>query len=395
MAKKKGRRDYGDGSISQRPDGRWQGQINLGRYFDEKAGKWKRKRLTVYGDTEKEVREKLQKHQGEKLSGSLVEPSKVTLGAYLIDWLEKVVKGSRRANTLRSYRGIVNRILVPRLGSIPLTRLVALQVQDLYTWMRGAGYSVRMQELSHAILHRALEQAIKWNMLRFNACDGAVRPRPPKTTRPVWNLEQIDTFLKAAATSRYEALFVLAIFGGFRQGELFALAWEDIDLDAGVVNVKHSLEEINATLQLKEPKSAKGRRSVTLPQVAVDALVRHKARAMAKGRLHCPVFCNRKGGYLYKSNFKKAHYFPLLKRAGLPRIRFHDLRHCHATLLLSQGVHPKVVQERLGHSQISITLDCYSHVIPSLQKDVATKLDSLFPKSQAAKDQGGEAQKTG
>ena len=164
-----------------------------------------------------------------------------------------------------------------------------------------------------------------------------------------------------------------------RQGELFALHWEDVDLDNAVLSVRRTLREIGKLLELGEPKSKAGIRSIQLPQAAVNALRSHKDRMESEGHGDAPlVFCDTRGGFLRKSNFRQYEFIPLLKSAGVPVIRFHDLRHTHATLMLTKGVHPKIVQSRLGHSQISMTMDTYSHVLPSLDAEAAKQMDSIL-----------------
>jgi len=162
-----------------------------------------------------------------------------------------------------------------------------------------------------------------------------------------------------------------------RQGELFALAWGDIDFDGGALQVRRTLEELKGKLRLKETKSRKGRR-VDLPRFALDALHEHRKAMLAEGHGKAPVFCDAAGGYLRRPNVRQRSFTPLLKAAGLPAVRFHDLRHTAATLLLTQGVHPKIVSERLGHASIEITLNVYSHCLPTLQREAASKLDRLF-----------------
>jgi integrase len=248
--------------------------------------------------------------------------------------------------------------------------------------MKKAGASDRMRQLAHAVLHRALQAAVesKPPKIPFNPCDYVETPWLPdgKVHRvEPYSTDEVRRLLEATAGHRLEALFVVAVFTGLRQGELFALRGPDVDLDAAAISVRHSLEEINGRLALKEPKSGKSRR-VDLPPLAVSALWRHRALMLAEGHLDRPVFCDTQGGWLRKSNFLRGVYRPLLRTSGLPIRRFHDLRHTSATLLLGLGVHPKVVQERLGHSNISVTLDTYSHVAQTLQKEAAAKLDGLF-----------------
>jgi integrase len=190
--------------------------------------------------------------------------------------------------------------------------------------------------------------------------------------------EQVRLFLSEARRDRLYALYVVALTTGLRQGELFALHWADIDLEAGTITVRHTLQEYGSELTLAEPKTSRSRRSVPISDRVVAALRAHHKQMMIDGNPGPWVFCDTTGGPLRKSNVTRRSFRPLLKRAGLPLIRFHDLRHTAATLWLIKGVHPKVVQERLGHSSIAITLDTYSHVLPSMQRDAAERLDDLL-----------------
>ncbi len=199
---------------------------------------------------------------------------------------------------------------------------------------------------------------------------------PRKELRTL-NAEEAQRLLEAAKGDRLEALLVLALTTGMRQGELLGLQWEDVDLKTGTVYIRRTLLELKGKLTLGETKSGRNRR-VDLPDIAVETLREHRKRMLAEGHPGPWVFCDTQGGPIRKSNLTRRWFKPLLQRAGLPDIRFHDLRHTAATLLLTLGVHPKIVQERLGHSQISLTLDTYSHVLPSMQREAARKLDTLF-----------------
>src|SRR5262249_770328 len=271
------------------------------------------------------------------------------------------------------------------IGGTMLTQVTSYHVQGLYGTVKREGASDRTRQLAHAVLHRALQAAVKAKSAKipFNPCDYVEAPKLPKEkvhrVEP-YSEEEVQRLLDAARGSRLEALIVLAVFSGMRQGELFALRWPDLDLASGSLCVRFSLEEINGRLSLKAPKSGQTRR-VELPPLAVAALWAHRARMLAEGHLESPGVCDTHGRGLRKSNFLRNVFQPLLKMTGLPRRRFHDLRHTSATLLLRLGVHPKVVQERLGHSKIAVTLDTYSHVVPTLQKEAATKLEGLFRKS--------------
>lgn len=367
------RRGRGEGSIFQRADGLWVATLNLG--YD---GKGKRSRRTIYGHTKREVQEKLIHLQSDTANGILVEPNKTTVGLFLKQWLETTVRTSVRETTLACYSNIIRNHITPKIGGIPLSKLSPIHVQGFYSSMEKEGKSDRMRRLVHAVLHRALEQALRWNMIQHNVCDAVEKPRVQKKTMKVLSPEQAKEFLKAAKGDRLEALYILAITTGLRQGELLALHWEHIDLKAGTLSVVQTLQEINGVLKYGEPKSGKGRRLVTLPEIAISALKEHRKKMLAEGHPGPLVFPDTEGKPIRKSNLLRRWFKPLLKEARLPNIRFHDLRHTAATLLLSQGVHPKVVQERLGHSQISLTLDTYSHVLPSMQQEAASRIDELF-----------------
>jgi integrase len=210
-------------------------------------------------------------------------------------------------------------------------------------------------------------------------------PRPsPEEIRPL-NREQTKTLLEAAQADRFEALYVLAVTTGLRQGELLGLKWEDVDLEEGVVRVRRTLTRHKARLLLGEPKTKRSRRTVRVSETAVDALNKHLARQMGEkkhlGELYRDqglVFATQRGTLVNPTNLRKRSFKPLLKKAGLPAIRFHDLRHTCATLLLSKNVNPKIVSEMLGHATIAITLDTYSHVLPNMQESATRALEDTL-----------------
>lgn len=374
------RRGRGEGSVFRRRDGVWAGSVTVG--YDERGT---RKRRTVYGATKGDVLEKLTRLRADALAGILGNPQHITVATFMHRWLEDVARPSIRASVYRRYAEIVRLRIVPQIGGIALSRLTPVHVQSLLTSLEDKGVSPRGRQMTYDRLHRTLDQAVKWGLVPRNVCDAVTRPRAPRLTMRVLTPEQVNALLTAAREDRFHALYILAVATGLRQGELLGLQWDDIDLAGAILHVRHALHEVAGRLWLDEPKTTMARRAVDLPAVAVAALREHRERMLAEGRLLEFVFCDTQGGPVRKSNLVRRSFLPLLKRAGLPRIRFHDLRHTAATLLLLQGVHPKVVQERLGHSQISITLDTYSHVLPSMGREAAAKLDALFEAVTAAK----------
>lgn len=227
----------------------------------------------------------------------------------------------------------------------------------------------------------SVQQAVRWGLLLWNPCDAVQPPRVPRVERDVLRADQVAKLFAAAKGDRLEALYVLAVTSGMRLGEMFGLQWPCVDLEQGLVQVRKTLIEMSGKVYLSEPKTAKSRRSIWLPDLATAVLRSHRARMVAEGLADVPwVFCDRRGEPLRRGPFHFNEYKPLLAKAGLPKMRFHDLRHTSATLLLCAEVHPKVVHERLGHSQIGVTMDTYSHVLPSMQREAAAKLDELLGK---------------
>jgi integrase len=264
----------------------------------------------------------------------------------------------------------------------------------MYAAQAKAGASARTQQLAGIVLSKALKSAVKLRLVPVNVARDVEKPRPGRKEMQVWSKIQVDVFLREAEADRLHALYVVAIASGMREGELFGLEWSDIDFAAAALSVNRTLEEIGGELRTKEPKTAKSRRRIDLPRFAVEALQDHRKAMLAEGHAAGRVFCDQKGGYLRVSNVRRRSFLAIIGRVNakateeaekvgnqpalLPVIRFHDLRHTAATLLLLQGVHPKVVSERLGHADVTITLNTYSHVLPTMQKEAAEKLDRLF-----------------
>lgn len=390
MAKRRGR---GEGSVFRRRDGLWAGSLTVG--YTETG---RRRRRAVYGKTKGEVLAKLARLQHQALTGTLSDPQRLTVAAFLARWLEDAARPAIQASTHRRYGEIIRLHVVPCIGGAVLSRLTPAHVQGMLTVMEKGGASARVRQMTFNVLHRALGQALRWGMVSRNVCDAVARPRVPRRTMRTLDAAQVRLLLAEAKGGRLEALYVLAVSTGMRQGELLGLQWEDVDLDRGTVQIRHQLQELAGRLALVEPKTVKSRRRVDLPALAVVALMEHRERARAQGRSvgEGYVFTDTEGGPLRKSNLLRRSFFPLLtlralredlRKQGvaegalpkpLPRVRFHDLRHTAATLHLAGGTHPKVVQEMLGHSTISMTLDTYSHTVPSMQKEAAATMDRLL-----------------
>lgn len=260
-----------------------------------------------------------------------------------------------------------------------------MHVQALYRDRLDAGLAPATVQKIHVVLHKALSQAVAWSLVPHNATEAIKAPRPDqKEARPL-SREQARAFLAAAREDRLEALYVLAVTTGMRQGELLGLGWDDVDLSRGVVRVNRTLGRSGGRLLLGEPKTKKSRRTIPLSAKALDALKAHR-KTQVEERIGLAslweeyglVFATRTGTPINPSNLRKRSFKRLLKKVGLPPVRFHDLRHTAATLLLMEGVHPKYVQELLGHANVSITLDTYSHVLPGMGNHTAPAIEAAL-----------------
>jgi integrase len=367
------RRGRGEGGIFQRADGLWCASVSAGY-----NAHGKRKRRTVYGHSKAEVREKLQALHASAARGVLNDADRLTVAEYLPRWLDNTVKPKVAPTTYNRYEQHVRLHLVPHLGKVRLSKLTPLHVEQLYGDMAKAGASASEQAKVGTALRMALRQAVRLQLLAYNPAADVPRPKAQKEEIRPLDLQQVTLFLEAAKSDRLYPLYVLALDSGMRQGELFGLQWPDFDFESGSVQVQRSLEEIKGKLRLKDVKTAKARRRIDLSPFALGVLHEHRKAMLAEGRAAGPVFCDTRGGWLRKSNFARGSFKPALERAGLPDTRFHDLRHTCATLLLLADVNVKIVSERLGHSKIQITLDTYSHVLPTMQKNAAEKLDRIF-----------------
>ncbi len=371
------KRGNGEGSIYRRNDGRWVGEMTI-------EG---RQRKFVYGKTRKDVQEKLRAAIQEKQEGVvLTGTARQTLEQFLLDWLENSQKQSVRPRTYERYREIVQLHIVPVLGHQKLQKLSAQHVQAFYTQKVKDGLSPSTVEVFHCVLHKALDTAVKWGLVPRNVCDLVSPPHRESFEIKPLDVEQANKLLAAARGHRLEALFILALTTGMRRGELLGLKWQDINFAAGTLQIRRILTRSpDKGFVEAEPKTQKSRRSMVVAAFALEALRKHrthqletKLKAGASWQEHDYVFCTSVGTHLNPSKDVLDELKKLLNQAGLPDIRFHDLRHSAATLLLSEGVHPKVVQEMLGHSNISMTMDVYSHVLPSMQQEAVGRLNNIL-----------------
>ena len=418
------RRGRGEGSITRRADGRWMARVDLG---------WqdgKRCRKTLYGRTKREVQEKLREAVQRLEHGLRPVPEQETVGTYLRRWLD-FKQGQLRPRTHTSYEHTVRSHLVPGLGRV---RLAKLTPHDVAAWLRRfqkKGASGRTARYARSVLRAALNQALRWELVSRNAAALTDPPRyRAQEIRPL-TPDQARTLLDVIAGHRLEAFISVGLGLGLRLGEALGLRWDAVDLEAGALSVRQTLERsggdpverkrltaerrrllanldatkdpaerqrltsrlvevrrqlkaVRSTVRFAEPKTSRSRRTITMPALVADALRAHRMRqveerlaAGARWRESGLVFTSTLGTPLDERNLNRL-FKAILRDADLPAIRYHDLRHTAASLLLAQGVDPRTIMETLGHSQISLTLNTYAHVVPVLQRGAAAKMDEIL-----------------
>jgi integrase len=368
---------------------KWCVVVDVGR---DQNGNRKQKWLSGF-KRRKDAEVELAKVLGQLPDGSYVEPSKLTVGAFLTEQWLPAVRASLRPGTFASYERNVRSALVPRVGDVPLQQLTPARLNAMYGELLesgrcdgSGGLSPRTVRYIHTILRRALAAAVRWSLVVRNVADladppspKAARAKPPKT----WTAQQVGRFLVQVRDHRLYALWHLLASTGMRRGEALGGYWTEVDLDGAAWSVRHTLVEVGHEPEHSEPKTDHGRRSVALDAGTVAVLRDWRKRQLEERLAWGPawtdtrrVFTREDGNDLHPERVSEL-FDRLVKRSGLPRLTVHGLRHTHATLALQAGVHPKVVQERLGHSSVAFTLDRYSHAIPAMQQDAAATVARL------------------
>ncbi len=369
-----GRRASGEGSIYRRRNGTWSAIATLpdGR------------RKHIYGKTRDQVRRKLAEILHAMQNGSFTDARGKTLGEFLDQWLADVVKPRVRAWTFAGYEVHVRRHIKPVLGRVPLEKLSPQHVQHLLNRKLEEGLKPKSVRYLRGTLRTALNEAVRWGLVARNAAALVDGPRVERFDIQPFTPAEARVFLDSIAGERLEALYSVALTMGLRQGEALGLRWQDVDLELGYLRVCKQLQRVHGAPQLVEPKTARSRRTLAMPPMITKGLEQHRVRqrqersnAGSRWAETDLVFASTEGKPLDGTAISKG-FHSLLKRAGLQQRRFHDLRHSCATLLLVQGVSPRVVMDVLGHSQIGLTMNTYSHVIPDLRRDAADRMQDLL-----------------
>jgi integrase len=376
------RRGKHEGSISQRKDGRWEARITLSDG----------KRKSFYGQNRKDVAARLRDALADQAKHLPIVPEKITLAQHLERWL-KTSSGRTDPPTQERYASQVRLYINPALGHIKLAQLDAPRLQAFYDDL-GKKLSPASIRGIHSVIHQALKQAVRQRLLQRNVSDDVDLPLAEDSEIEPYTEEEANRFLEASVGHREEALFVLAITTGMRQGELLGLQWKNIDWDAGDLHVEQQARRIldqetgKRVSRMARPKTKKAR-TIALSQVALDALRAHQIRQKAERIAVGPDWQN--SGLAFPDEWGKPmnrttvyHRFKaLLKAKGLPERRFHDLRHTAATILLTRGVNVKQVSEMLGHADITMTLRVYGHLLPIMHRAAAEMMDQVFERKRA------------
>jgi integrase len=375
------------GSIIKRGDS-YRIKVSLGK--DPTTGKYVSHYETVNGNkkaAERRLNELIHQHE----TGTFIRPGKSTLSEYLLSWLNDYCKPSLSPRTVQLYSYICRTHLIPVMGQITLTELNTQHLQKLYAEKLASGLSARTVQICHVTIHKALKNAVKTNLLSRNVADAVDKPKIQRREIRPMTESDLGLFLKAAKQGNYYALFYTYLFTGMRRSELLAVRWCNVDLlgmDISVSRTMQYLNKVETRVSFKEPKTKKSRRLIALSPSTVAVLREYQnAQEQLRASLQLPpltendlVFSHWDGSPLLPDSITHA-WVKLARKCGLEGVRLHDARHTHATIMLKQGIHPKIVQERLGHSTISTTLDTYSHVAPGLQEAAARGFDDVLKKA--------------
>jgi integrase len=333
----------------------------------------------------KDAQDYLSKTLTEISTGTFIAPSPLSVGEYLDKWLEVAARPRVSRRTADGYAGLLERYIRTPLGGIRLDSLSVLDIQKVYGEMQARGLSARVVRHTHSALHNALKQAVKWGMIVRNPSDLVELPKVPHKEQRVLSPDEAADFLTVADVMPHGLIFEFALLTGMRPEEYLALQWSDIDFERRTAQVRRALVRHKKSWSFEEPKTARSRRTIYLPVPIMQKLASHK-RKQAEARLKLGaawqaldlVFCSEEGTPLSIPNLTYRYFRPILEKAELLRIRLYNLRHTCATLLLIAGENPKVVSERLGHSTIVLTLDTYSHVLPTMQQNATSKLEKML-----------------
>lgn len=365
------------GQIVSRGDRRWLVRVYLGR---DRQTRRRYHNRTIRGGL-RAAQRYLNQRLRERDQGWEIEGSAITCNEYFDRWLQLAAQPRLRAKSYRDYAALLRRYIRPRLGDRMLRSLAPLEIQGVYQEMHERGLSARTIGYTHAVLHSALEQALKWRLLLQNPSAGVQLPKQTRSQRRVMTAEQVRRFLRYALATRYGLVFAVAVTTGMRPSEYLALRWDDVDWNRGTATVARTLEKGRGGWTFADTKRASSRRVIKLQEWIVERVRQSYELSLVESTPHpaaaAQVFTTMIGQPI-DSDYLARRFKQLLRQAGLPAMRLYDLRHTAATLALAAGVPPKVISEQLGHASSAFTMDTYSHVLPHMQAEAAIRVGALL-----------------
>ncbi|MDA8235953.1 MAG: tyrosine-type recombinase/integrase [Clostridia bacterium] len=370
------------GHLQKRSKNSWTIYIEMGRDTEGK-----RKRLCrAFKGTKKEAEKEMARLLLEIDSGQYIEPTKLTFGDYLLNWLTDYGKSNLANTTYYSYQKIIEKHIIPEIGGILLQKLQPMHLQKYYS-LKLDSLSKRTVQYHHRVIREALKHAVQLQAVTRNVADAVAAPKPQRPEINMPSIEKINEFLVAASEHQDWSIIYTTLLTGMRRGEVMGLRWSDVDFKQKVLHVRQTLQRLpKIGFYFAPPKSKKSRRPVVMPEALIEVLKNHRKKQMENmlemGEHYQDnnlVFCRPDGTPEDPSRLNH-RYKDLVDGIGMNGFRFHDLRHLHPTLLMEQHVHPKIVQERLGHQTFIITLDLYTHSIPTMQREAAEKINESLGK---------------
>lgn len=355
---------------------KWSFTIDVGR--DPKTGKRKQKTKSGF-NTKRDAQKACAELITQIENGQYVEISKDSISEFLIQWLENHAKQVLRPSTYDVHKWTIESQIIPAIGMLTLNKVTALDIQNFYNEKIKEGLSASYVRRMHSILHSSFEKAVKWGLIQKNIINAVDPPRKELKEIQTWDIQTVRLFLSKIKGEYLRIVYVLALYTGMRKGEILGLRWKDIDFENKKISIRQTLYRTREGIIFQEPKTKTSRRMISVPDYVIDELKSHRIQ-QNKWKLQLGeafvdknlVVTNPMGNPMDPRGVKR-NMDKLMKEIDVPIIRFHDMRHTHATIMLQLGEHPKVVSERLGHSKVPVTLDIYSHVTPDMQKESADK----------------------
>jgi integrase len=360
---------------------KWSYTVDVGK--DPRTGKRKQKSQSGF-KTKKEAHAALAELVNDVEKGSYIEPVKKKFKEFAINYIETTYRNRVKKSSYETAHNVVVIHIIPFFGDMDINDIDQFLVHEFYQAKMKEGYSSSYIQRMHEMMRLILRVAKKWEVLHKDIASMLEPPRLIKKEMKVWTIDQVNTFLKFTKHSRYHPIYFLAAYTGMRKGEILGLSWTDIDFEEKTISINKTLYKVPSEYLLQEPKTKNSFRTIYIDDDIIRVLKRQKVKQNLERlryggvyKEHNMVFAQETGEYVHPQGVNGL-FTRFIGQANLPRIRFHDLRHTHATILLLMGVNPKIVAERLGHSSVQITLDTYSHVLPSMKQDLAEQFSQAM-----------------